>query len=230
MAKIDLNKALFFDIETHYVIPWDQRSEALQRAFIGHYYDSDTYESPEEHFHEIAGLHGEFSQCICIVFGYLNNSDVVAGPQFRTMECHGTNEVEILTKTAKIFSYFQDQGYFLCGHNIKRCDIPYLVKRYILQGMEVPDFINSYGVKPWEQVHIDSMELWQFGAPSRVALETACAAMGIPCKTDELGGGNLYQYSIEEMPWDDLVHYCTEDVVSNYRMVEYILKYYNTSD
>jgi hypothetical protein len=57
-----------------------------------------------------------------------------------------------------------------------------------------------------------------------------CAALNIPCKTDEIGGKNLYTYDLDEMPWDQLVHYCTEDVVSNYQMVKTILDYYDTSD
>lgn len=223
---IDLNKALFCDIETHRVLNWDQITPELQKAFINHYYDPQTYDTPEEHYSEIAGLHAEFSRVICVCFGLLDP----ATKQYKSFEFHGEDEVSILNNCAKAFEAFQSQGYFLVGHNINGCDIPYMTKRYIINKIKVPNFLNSYGVKPWDQVHVDTMDLWKFGSWSRVSLETICAALGISCKTDELGGANLYQYDISEMPWDTLVHYCAEDVKSNYQMLERILQYFDTSD
>lgn len=226
MGKINLDYALFYDIETHRGKNWDQISKPLQQAFINHYYDPSTYNTPEDHYSEIAGLYAEFSQVICIVFGYVDRST----REFRTTAVWGEDEVDILNKTTMIFNQFQNAGYYLAGHNINGCDIPYLVKRYIINKLRVPDFINEYGQKPWEKVHLDSMDLWKFGDYKRVSLETICAALGIPCKTDELGGKNLYQYDLSEMDWDQLVHYCTEDVVSNYKFVDHVLTYYDTSD
>jgi predicted PolB exonuclease-like 3'-5' exonuclease len=226
MSKsIDLDKALFYDIETHRGRNWDQIPEALQKAFINHYYDPQSYDTPEEHYSEVAGLHAEFSQVICIVFGYRNK---LTG-ELVTTELHGKDEVEILTKASTIFSAFQKNGYYLAGHNIRACDTAYLIKRYIINRIKVPDFINEYGVKPWDQAHLDTIDLWKFGDYKRVSLETICAAMGIPCKTDELGGSNLYEYDIDDMDWEQLVHYCKEDVISNYQMTVRILEYYDTS-
>lgn len=223
---IDLNKALFYDIETHRVNNWNEISKPLQTAFINHYYDPQTYDTPEDHYSEIAGLHAEFSHVICVVFGYI----YPATREFTTFSIKGIDEIKILEDCRKIFERFQEGGYYLAGHNISGCDTPYMVKRYIINKLKVPDFINEYGQKPWEGVHLDTMNFWKMGSYSRVSLETICAALGIPCKTDEIGGSNLYQYDISEMPWDQLVHYCTEDVVSNYKMMELILQYYDTSD
>lgn len=223
---IDLSKALFFDIETHRGKNWDERSEAFKKAFINHYYDSESYDTPEDHYSEVAGLYAELSQVICVVFGYINPTT----NELQTIAFSGSDEIEVLNNCSKIFSTFQKNGYYLVGHNINGCDIPYMVKRYILNNMDVPDFINSYGIKPWDQVHVDTMDLWKFGDYKRVSLEVICAAMDIPCKTDELGGSNLYQWDISEMDWKLLEHYCTEDVRSNYQMLAHILKYYNTSD
>jgi len=226
MAKIDLNKALFFDIETHRGVEWEQLTPAMQTAFINHYFDSETYRTPKDHYSEIAGLHAEFSHVICVVFGFINP----ATNQFTTFEAHGPDENKILDFCEKVFTGYGNGGYYLVGHNIYGCDIPYMVKRYIINHRPVPDFINSYGQKPWDMVHVDSQDLWKFGSWSRVSLEMICAALNIPCKTDEIGGKNLYTYDLDEMPWDQLVHYCTEDVVSNYQMVKTILDYYDTSD
>lgn len=221
MANFTLEKALFFDIETHRGKNWDQISKALQKAFIGHYYDPQSYETPEDHYSEIAGLYAEFSQCICAVFGYENP----ATGQFQTLPIYGPNESEVLTKSAQVINTFSSNGYWLAGHNINACDSSYLVKRYILNKMKVPKSLMDFENKPWERDNLDTMEFWKFGDYKRVSLETICAAMGIDCKTDDIGGDNLYQYDLDEMPWDQLVHYCTEDVVSNYKMMKEILNY-----
>lgn len=226
MSYIDLNKALFFDIETHRGKNWDDLSPAVQKAFINHYYDSQTYETPAEHYNEMAGLYAEFSQCICAVYGY---QDAVT-KEYKDIAFWGADEVDILTKSAKLLDAFMTAGYYLAGHNVIQCDIPYLVKRYIINKMHVPLMLNTWGVKPWELSTLDTMNLWKFGDYKKVSLETICAVLDIPCKTDEIGGGNLHLYDLEDMPWDKLVHYCREDVRSNFKMVEHIVTYFDTAD
>lgn len=221
MSNIDLNKGLFFDIETHRVINWGQRSPAFQKAFINHYYDPESYTSPEEHYSEIAGLYAELSQVICIVFGYICPTDPSG---FKTFAIYGGDEVKVLEDSRKIFDTFYSQGYYMIGWNSATCDVPFTAKRYILNGLKVPDIINEYGVKPWETWNLDAMNLWKFGDYKRTSLEMVCAAFGVNCKTDDIGGDNMYTYDIKDMPWNELVHYCTEDVVSLYQVTKRIVQ------
>lgn len=217
---IDLNKALFYDIETHYAIPWEDRPKSFQDAFINHYYDDNSYESPKSHYEEIAGLYAELSHVICIVFGYICPT---APDGFKTIVVQGADEVKILEDSKKIFDAFAASGYYMVGFNSDTCDGPYMAKRYMINGMKVPGMINTYGVKPWDSWNLDVMKLWQFNDYKRTSLEMACAAFNIPCKEDELGGGNLYRYPLSEMPWDELSHYCTQDVVSLWHLTEKIV-------
>lgn len=217
---IDLSKALFYDIETHYVIPWENRSPAFQKAFINHYYDDNSYSSPKEHYEEIAGLYAELGHVICIVFGYICPTEPDG---FKTVTVMGVDEVKVLEDSKKVFDTFESAGYYLVGFNSDTCDGPFTAKRYMLNGMKVPNILNTYGLKPWEYTSLDVMKLWQFGDYKRTSLEVACAAFGINCKTDELGGGNLYTYPIEKMPWELLGHYCREDVVSLWKLTEKIV-------
>ena len=219
---IDLTKALFFDIETHRVEDYSNLSPALRKSFERHYWDPDTYPTAEEHYNEVAGLHAEFSHVICVVFGYEDHYT----HEFKTMSVYGIDEIKLLDDARKIFDAFKKNGFYLVGHNINGCDIPYMIKRYIINKKVVPEMLNTYGLRPWDKNDIDTMEFWKFGSFSRVSLEVVCATLGIDCKTDEIGGDNLYQYDIKEVPFDQLVHYCTEDVVSNYRMFKTILNYY----
>lgn len=216
------NKALYWDIETHAVIPWKDRSPQLQEAFIKHYYDNATYDTPEEHYNEIAGLHAEFSQAICVVFGYENPTT----GEFATMAIHGVDEVKVLNDCKVVFDQFEKLGYYLVDWNGGGCDRPYMIKRYILNKMKVPNILKDMDKKPWERIHVDAMDLWKFGSWSRHSLQVVSAAMNIPCKSGDLGGSNLYTYPIDEMPWDELIEYCKEDVVSMYKVHKNIIEYY----
>lgn len=212
-----MTEYVFFDIETHRVLEWDQLDEGIKRAFINHYYDESSYASPEEQYKEIAGLNAEFGRVICISFGYENST----GDFIKSHIC-STDEKDLLRKAATAFKAFYDQGYKLAGHNILACDIPFLVKRYIINGMKVPDALNHLDVKPWELEDLDTMNLWKFGMYRAVSLEMLCACLGIPCKSETISGANLYTYPINEVPMDELAIYCDEDVESCYKAAKII--------
>lgn len=217
---MDPGKLLFFDIESHRVVNWNEQTQLIKDAFLNHYYDSNTYATPEEHYNEVAGLHAEFSHVICISFGYR-----AANGDWMKMHFYGEDEVDILEKSRKIFDTFTSNGYRIAGHNIISCDIAYLVKRYIINKLPVPASINTYGCKPWEVDMLDTIDLWKFGDFKRVSLQMITACMGINCKSEEVNGGNLYLIDIKDMPWEELAKYCDEDVYSNALFAEQIFKY-----
>jgi len=206
-------KYLFFDIETHRVLEWEELTPSIQSAFINHYYDSDAYENPKDHYSEIAGLHAEFSHVICVSFGYEGTSG-----EFHVNHICGLDEVDLLNKLTSVLDAFQKNGYALAGHNIFACDIPYLMKRYIINGIKVPPMLNHIGAKPWEVEDLDTMTFWKMGTYRATSLEMACACLGIPVKSEEISGANLWQYPIKEVPLDELAVYCDEDVVACYQL------------
>lgn len=215
----DIKNYLFWDIETHRVNEWDEISSALQKAFINHIYDPDSYETPAKHYEEVAGLHAEFSHVICVCFGYED-----ADGNFQKMAICDLDEHIVLNKCKAVFDAYQKAGYYLAGHNINACDTPYMTKRYIINGMKVPKMINHVGLKPWELGDLDSMQFWKFGMWGSTALETVCAALSIPCKSEEVSGANLYTYKISELDLEELTKYCMEDVYSNYLMMKRIFE------
>lgn len=216
---MNIQDYLFFDIETHRVNEWEQLTPQLQNAFIHKLYDCNSYETPAAHYNEVAGLHAEFSHAICACFGYENSSG-----QWIEMHVCDYDEPTFLKKCAQIFIAFKRNGYYLAGHNILACDEPYLCKRYIINGMKIPKMINHFGEKPWDAGDLDTMQMWKFGMWNNISLEVACASLGIQVKSDEIGGGNLWTYKLEDIPKDELIHYCTEDVRATYELAKQIIK------
>jgi hypothetical protein len=80
----------------------------------------------------------------------------------------------------------------LIGHNIFGFDLPFLVKRSWLLGIDVPEWIRNG--RYWSTRFVDSMAEWNFGAmggASFVKLEVLAAAFGIPGKPDGITGADF---------------------------------------
>lgn len=68
---------------------------------------------------------------------------------------------------------------FLCAHNGKEFDFPYLWDEF--KGEEIPSLLNISGRKPWEVNHLDTMDLWKFGDyKSYVSLNLLAHALQTP--------------------------------------------------
>jgi len=214
-----MEKLLFFDIETHRVKGWNELSPTLREAFRNHLYDSNLYTSPEECYNEKAGLHAEFSQVICVSLGYEWESE------FKVISIHGINEIELLIKLSEIFDRFMKHEYFLAGHNIIGFDIPYLIKRYIINKIKVPKLLNSNGVKSWEKTEKDTMQLWKFGGWQNVSLEVISASLGMECKSTKISGKTMYLYDIKDINWEELKKYCESDMKTSYEIYKQIKEF-----
>ncbi len=51
----------------------------------------------------------------------------------------------------------------LATFNGKRFDVPFVSKRSLINGIEIPAWIQTQGIKPWEHPVLDIMECWDFG-------------------------------------------------------------------
>jgi len=216
-----MEKLLFFDIETHRVKEYEELSQMRKKAFHDHMWNRSEYINVEDCYNEKVGLYPEFSQVICVSFGYEDpNGD------FKVQSLYGLDEVKILNDLSKVFDAFEKQGYHLCGHFINNFDKPYLIKRYIINGIVVPKMLSkSIGAKPWESGDVDTFSLWKFGSLSGTSLEVIASSLGIECKSTKLSGGNMFMHKISEIDFNELKEYCEEDVTSNYRIYKRIKMY-----
>ena len=154
---------LYLDIETvplvanYNLLPeehkklWDKKAASLIK-------ESDTPES----IYNRAGIYAEFGKIICISVGFVVNKDGVRF--FRVKSFYGDDEKVLLTDFAQMLNRFgKRQSANLCAHNGKEFDFPYIARRMLINGIEIPEILNVAGKKPWEVKFIDTMELWKFG-------------------------------------------------------------------
>jgi len=211
-----MEKLLFFDIETHRVRDWKDLPSILQKAFETTIFLDFDFATIEECFREKAGLNAEFSQVICISMGY------ECEQEFKLRSICSLDESAILTQFADMLEQFHKRGYSLAGHNIIGFDIPFLIKRYIINRMKIPDLLKGYDGKPWERPVVDTIQEWKFGGWQNVSLEVICSSLGVKCKSSKLTGKTMYRYDISEINLDELQTYCEEDVNSNYEIYKLI--------
>jgi hypothetical protein len=214
LYKLNLEHILFLDIETVPQHPnftdleetaqllWEQKTQ---------YQRKDEY-TPEE-FYERAGIWAEFGKIVCISVGYF----VHRGEQrnFRVTSFYG-EEIEILKQFKQLLQdHFSQTKHLLCAHNGKEFDFPYIARRMVINGINLPYKLDLFGKKPWEVPHLDTMELWKFGDYKHyTSLKLLAYVLGIPSPKEDMDGSMVKDVFYKEKDIDRIINYCELDVVT----------------
>jgi DNA polymerase elongation subunit (family B) len=190
----------------HLATLWEKKSAQLARI--------DKFGSTEamkpEDLYERAGIYAEFGKIVCISTGILRNNTLWI------KSFYGDNEVEILTEFIKMLGKAKEKNIqYLCAHNGKEFDFPYLIRRMLINGIDVPAILDLSGKKPWDVNHLDTMELWKFGDyKSYTSLELLAAVFGIPTPKNDINGSDVARVYWQEHDLDRIAVYCQKDVVT----------------
>ena len=212
LEKINIEQILFLDIET---VPlfhqyqsqpenlktlWDKKAEHLKRK------EDDNAET----LYGKAGIYAEFGKIICISVGYFRNQE------FRIKSFYGDDEKELLKDFISLLNrYFNARENLLCGHNAKEFDFPYLSRRMLINGLQIPEMLDTAGKKPWEVNHLDTMDLWRFGDyKSYTSLELLTTVFNIPTSKDDINGSDVARVYWEEKDLERIAVYCEKDVLN----------------
>jgi len=212
LDQYPLSSILFLDIETVPAFPsfeevpselqslWERKAALLRRG----------EETPAELYHR-AGIYAEFGKIICISCGMFTPDR-----RFRIKSFFGHDEKELLREFAELCNrsfYRQDQ--YLCAHNGKEFDFPYLSRRMLINGIRLPGILNTPGKKPWEVNHLDTQELWKFGDyKSFTSLNLLATIFGIPTPKDDIDGSKVWEGYWLEDNLPRIVTYCQKDTLT----------------
>lgn len=212
-----LNNILFLDIET---VPqfetfsdvpeawktlWARKADVLLRNR-----ENETIDS----IYGRAGIYAEFGKIVCISCGLIPSN----GGQRRMVikSFYGDEEQQVLAQFCDMLGRWAAEGdKFLCAHNGKEFDFPYLCRRLVILGMCLPAVLTISGKKPWEVNHIDTMEMWRFGDyKSFTSLNLLSHALGIPSSKDDIDGSQVGDVYWKEHNLQRIVSYCQKDVIT----------------
>jgi predicted PolB exonuclease-like 3'-5' exonuclease len=217
LPEIDITQILFLDIET---VPEVYHFGELDASKQGLWSDKTRFLQERENrsaeeIYEKAGIYAEFGKVICISTAFVYK-DANGAPKIRVKSFYGDDEKEVLTEFSKVADkYFSGHERFLCGHNIKEFDVPYMARRMLLKGVKLPDAINTPGKKPWEVRHLDTMELWKFGDYKHfTSLNLLANLFSIPTPKDDISGADVARVYWEEKDLERIKTYCEKDTLA----------------
>lgn len=213
LKKIPSNKVLFLDIETvSEVENWNQLSDNWKELWSKKIEKQlPEGKTVEEFYEKRAGILAEFGKIICISCGIIVEKD-----KFYLTSYYGDNESKILTDFNKMLSanYFNSK-LILCAHNGKEFDFPFMARRMLINGIELPSILNLQGKKPWEIPHLDTMELWKFGDYKHyTSLNLLANVLEIPTPKDDIDGSQVATVYYKEENIERIKTYCEKDVLT----------------
>jgi DNA polymerase elongation subunit (family B) len=126
------------------------------------------------------------------------------------------DERELLLDFKKLLEDLDERGDFmLCGHNAKEFDFPFIARRMLIHGIQLPKALDIAGKKPWEISHLDTMDLWKFGDyKNYTSLALLCHVFKIPTPKDDISGADVARVYYEENDLKRIAIYCEKDVVA----------------
>jgi 3'-5' exonuclease len=212
LYNLNLNQVLFLDIETVPALPaYEELSDKMKKLWDrkAKYLKSEEAQDPAE-LYERAGIYSEFGRIVCISVGMFN------GNEFRVKSFYGDDEKIFLTEFAEMLTrHYNHPQQLLCAHNGKEFDFPYIARRMLINGIELPEILQMAGKKPWEIRHLDTMEMWKFGDyKNYTSLELLTSIFEIPTPKDDIDGSMVRTVYYEEKDLERIVSYCQKDVLA----------------
>lgn len=213
LKDVNLNKVFVIDIET---VPqyrnFDTVPSPIQELWEHKTRLARKPEQTASDFYERAGIWAEFGKIICISVGFFYNH--LGKHHFRIASYYGEDEKEILQQFTNLLSA-QVSDLQLCAHNGKEFDFPYLCRRLLINGLQIPTVLQIAGKRPWEINHLDTMELWKFGDyKNYTSLALLAAVFGIPTPKEDMDGSMVRALYYETRDLLRIVTYCQKDVVT----------------
>jgi uncharacterized protein YprB with RNaseH-like and TPR domain len=230
LNNVQLENLICIDIET---VPGHESFDKLDADMKEMYLQKsmrlkEENETEAEQYFNHAAIYSEFGKIVCISVGiFINKKDEPM--EFRIKSFANEDEKIILDAFAEMLNkYYSDgQGYLFAGHNIKEFDIPFICRRMIIHGINLPALLDIGGKKPYEVNHLDTMQLWRFGDYKHyTSLKLLATILGIPSPKDDIAGEDVGKVYWKEKNLGRILNYCQKDV---FTVAQLILRLKNLS-
>jgi 3'-5' exonuclease len=217
MSAFPLHNILFLDIETvsqydsfnklsdDWKELWNRKSEFLIK---------DKQTETAETMYGRAAIYAEFGKIICISCGVISGSGTEKKLILKSFS--GDDEKLILQQFCDMLAkWAPGSTKYLCAHNGKEFDFPYLCRRLIINEMSIPAILQLSGKRPWEIPHLDTLELWKFGDyKNYTSLNLLAHTLHITTPKDDIDGSMVGDVYWKQHNLSRIVTYCQKDVVT----------------
>ena len=212
--KLQLKNILFIDIET---VSLTKEFEELPQRLQEHWkkkasrLKNEEDLPPEKLYFDRAAIYAEFGKVICIGVGGFYEQDT----KFKAKTLAYGDEKELLLNFKKLVEDHSAKGnLILCAHNGREFDFPYLCRRMLINGIKLPSVLDITGKKPWEVLHIDTLEFWKFGDYKNfTSLDLLSSVFDIPGSKIHMDGSEVNTNFYFQNNAQKIAEYCREDVI-----------------
>lgn len=227
LQKINLEKILFLDIET---VAQQPEFSQLDADFKAHWEKKASFigkedETPEDVYNR-AGIYAEFGKIVCISVGFINTE--LDKKTLRLKSFADDDETVLLTNFFELLNkHYNYRDALLCAHNGKEFDFPYIARRALVNGIEIPEILDLAGKKPWEVNHLDTLQLWKFGDyKNYTSLSLLTTIFNIPTPKDDIDGSMVNEVYWKDKDLKRIATYCEKDVIA---LTQLFLRFRNES-
>jgi 3'-5' exonuclease len=209
LQKQNIEDILFFDIET---APADGNFDEKSPLYDAWVYDQtknlgedETEEDLIPLYFKMSPLMGEFGRIACITIGAVRNGEVI----LKTFA--DKDEKKLLEAFNESVIKFATNKTWLCGHNILDFDMPFIMKRCLVNRVPLHLLFDTAHLKPWETAVLDTAVLWKGTGWKKQSFISVLSALGLPSPKDDISGADVGRLFYEG-EIDRIVTYCEKDV------------------
>jgi DNA polymerase elongation subunit (family B) len=220
-----IDKVLFLDIETtSQYESYKACPEPVKTLFSSRYKKEleeigKVYKDVEDVYNNKAPLSAEFGKIICISLGIITDK---ATYKFVTASYSDTDEKKLLetfiakTKAINTCTDVAKAEYHICAHNGKIFDFPFIAKRLLINGIQLPAMFDFSELKPWDlKYFIDTKEVWKFGVyDGNSSLDLLAYSFGVESSKSDMSGDKVKDVFYKEKDIKKIADYCEKDVVA----------------
>lgn len=221
LRNLDLNNVVFIDIETVPIVEQLQEDTPLLNSWdykVRHNRENEKFEGTlNESYIKNAALYAEFAKIVCITIGKVKDGMLKLKSYIGDPDQDVSQETDLLATFCEDLTKITSANKYTClaGHAIKGFDIPFIMRRCLVNQVELPSLIDVGHLKPWELTAIDTMDLWKGTGFRSASLLNICTALGIISPKDEMEGQDTYTYYYHHEDGIELIRkYCEKDVLT----------------
>jgi DNA polymerase elongation subunit (family B) len=217
LDQLPIEEVLFIDIETvPKVANYEDLSPGWRKLWDDKMKNQITDNASPAELYSKAGIFAEFGRIIVISAGYLYQKK--GEWYYRVKSFYDADEKRLLMDFSSALVRFEKAGKKrLCAHNGQEFDFPWISRRMLVNGLELPRVLDIAGAKPWEvkDMLLDTLQLWKFGDYKHyTSLALLCSLFGIPTPKDDIDGSQVaYVYYVEK-DLDRIIRYCEKDTLA----------------
>lgn len=221
LKNLDLNSVLIFDIETANVVPQLEKDTLLYDSWVykmkHHKAEVENGTTTYEELYKTQGaLYPEFAKIVCISIGKITENG-----ELKVKSYYSHDEKELLINFNKGLNALltENKQLILGGFNIKGFDIPFILRRCMVNEVEPSSLIDTGETKPWLVTAVDVAEVWKAGGINSASLLNIAIALGLKNPKER-----MYNYETSEMYYQEgglekIKDYCVDDLITTANVI-----------